>query len=68
MLNIVTSFLRLMLTFDEIEPIIGSKNANAELKVKINKLKHMKILTSPSVSMTLQLTVQIHQNHLAELI
>ena len=31
MLKIVTSFLRLILTFDEIEPIIGSKNANAEL-------------------------------------
>ncbi len=30
-LKIVTSFLRLMFVFDEIEAIIGSKNANAEL-------------------------------------
>ncbi len=30
-LNIVTSFLRLIFDFDEIEPIIGSKNAKAEL-------------------------------------
>ena len=31
MLKIVTSFLRFILDFDEIEAIIGSKNANAEL-------------------------------------
>ena len=42
MLNIVTSFLRFILVFDEIEAIIGSKNANAELIPANNTAKKNK--------------------------
>ena len=56
MLNIVTSFLRLMSDFDEIEVIIDSKNANAELIPANNTAKKNKgARTRPRVPIKLNI-------------